>query len=127
MFYKLNRLERSAFAQKYLTYHKELSESPEKVQFSRTHTIFKGMNMVFVYFVDNYPAEELKYFVELSLIHHSYLHGFQCNEIGLLGVSKSFDSYIFGYWEPKEKKHVIEVEELEKTFSELGWKLKSTD
>lgn len=125
MFYKLDRLTRSAFAKSYLDYHKNLCDSVEKVRFSRTHVIFNEMNMVFVYFVDDFPPDELKNFVELSLIHHSYLQDFNCKEVGLIGLSKSFNSSIFGYLQDTDKKGKYEISELEKTFAEFGWKIKN--
>ena len=123
MLFKLNRIERSAFAQNYLKFHNELKNSAEKIEFSRTNTVFKGMNMVFVFFVNNLLPEKLKYFVELSLIHHSYLQDFECGEIGLIGVSKSFDSFMFGYLSDKDKKGNVDTRQLEKTFEEHGWKI----
>lgn len=124
MFFRLNRFERSAFAKKYLDYHKQLAESTEPIQFNRTHCIFPKMNMVFFYFIDNYPEDQLNYFMHLSFIHHNYLFDFKVKEVGLLGVSKSFDKFAFGHFGDMEPLDLTETEKYEEMFKELGWKLK---
>lgn len=124
MFFRLNRFERSAFAKKYLDYHKKLAESSEPIQFNRTHSIFPSMNMVFFYFVDDYPEEQLKNFMHLSITHHYYLFDFKVKEVGLLGVSKSFQKFAFGHSSEMEPLDFAQREEYEEVFKELGWKLK---
>ena len=50
MFFKLNRIERSIFAKRYLEYHNNISSSKLRIKFNRTHARFGSLNIVFVYF-----------------------------------------------------------------------------
>src|SRR3989339_571490 len=125
MFFKLNRIERSIFAKRYLEYHNNISSSKLRIKFNRTHARFGSLNIVFVYFEDDLPKNELDDLVELSLFHFSYLHDFQCGEIGLLGVSNSFNNFIFGYMQGNVSMSKLEIEELENDFKYIDWKIKT--
>lgn len=124
MFFKLDRIERSVFAKHYLKYHKEIAESHESIEFNRTHCILPKLNMVFIYFADNFPNDRLEDYMHLSLIHHNYLHDFKIKEVGVLGVSKSFDRFAFGHSEGMQRMDNVEYDEYEMVFKKLGWKIK---
>ncbi|MEZ5017277.1 MAG: hypothetical protein R2800_09520 [Flavipsychrobacter sp.] len=119
MFFQLDRLDRAAFARTFLEYHGNVGTG---TKLNRTHVVFPFMHMVFIYFEDGYPTEELQSFLEISLHHHHYLFNSACKQVGALGMSKSTNEFLFGYAEIDEPYTAEEIEKMKIQFSKLGWK-----
>ena len=125
LFFKMDRLERAGFAHKYLQFHKKLTET--RVMLNRTHYVFedKGLYIVFMYFSDDYPDDALRNMIDLSMIHLNYLFDFELKEIAVIGASKTFQKYSFGFSEGREDKPSSEeLNLLISMFKDLGWMIK---
>lgn len=121
LFYSLNRLERAVFSKHFEEFHEEVRNDSRPIEYNRTHYVNFNINLVLMYFKDDIPDKEMEGIMTLSLIHHAYLHNFQVKEIGLLGISESYDNYAFGFVEnlrvkPEELESYIDV------FKKMGWK-----
>ncbi len=121
MLYRLDRFDRLRFAKKYLKYHKDLAESDKNILFNRTHVQFPDCNLVFFYFDDLMPSQELEPIISACLMHHAYLYDYNLQEVGLIGVSKSGENYVFGFTEPD--KIPLEERSNRDVFEKLGWQV----
>lgn len=122
MFFRLNRLERAEFARAFLDYHEGYAMGDVKIKLNRSHIVLPFINMVFLYFVDEYPKTEITGIVNMSLHHHHYLHHFKCREVGALGMSRAGE-FVFGYSKIIEPYTADEVNKMKEGFGVLGWQL----
>ncbi len=97
MFFRLNRLERAEFARCFLDYHKDYANGDIRIKLNRAHIKLPFINMVFIYFDNDYPRNKVTEIVNMSLYHYHYLHHFQCKEVGALGMSQTTEEFVFGY------------------------------
>ncbi len=127
MFFRLNRLQRAEFARAFLEYHEGYAMGDINVRLNRSHIVLPFINMVFVCYDDDYPKEKIIQLVELSLLHHHYLHKFKCKEVGALGMSKTTGDFIFGYSKLTEAYAENEIEDMKTSFAKMGWQVKQLD
>ncbi|TKC04345.1 hypothetical protein [Pedobacter frigoris] len=124
LFFRLNRFDRADFARAFLKYHEDcVYGKSSKIKLNRTHYLMPKINMVFIFFDDDFNREDLDDFIALSLTHHHYLHDFKCAEVGALGMSRSGEDFVFGYAKLEDEHSEPEKLEMIKSFKKLGWQL----
>lgn len=123
MFFRLNRLQRAKFSRAFIKYHESYATGDTRIELNRSHFILPYINMVFIYHKDGYPKDELTEIINMSLLHHHYLHGFKCGEVGALGLSRTTEEFVFGYSKVIEPYTEREIQEMKGKFSALGWQI----
>ena len=127
MFFRLNRLDRSDFANAFLKYHEEHSMGNVNIKINRSHFIMPFINMVFVYHADNVPKEKIAELIRASLHHHHYLHKFKDIEIGALAMSRTTQEYTFGYSKLVGTYTDKEINLMKQRFFAMGWQTKQLE
>jgi hypothetical protein len=121
----LNRLDRGDFARFFLEYHDKYTWGDPNIKMNCSHAVFPNLHMVFLYYTDDQPRDEIDELLKCRLMHHHYLHNFNCREVGALGMSQLEHRFVFGYSRLEEYPSPEELSDMEVLFRDMGWKLNS--
>jgi len=125
--YRLDRFQRASFVKEFFKFHKEQIQKNPSPHLHRTNIVFDDLHFIFVYFDTTIPimSEEVLYgFIDKSLHHRNYLMEYKCEEIVAIAFSQDLLSFGFGYISKDDPLSEEDKKEVEKSFRELGWKMR---
>lgn len=124
MLLKLNRFDRAKFARSFLEFHDKYRTGDPTVLMHTSHVVVAGLPLIFLYYDEKCAKEEIDTFIYCRILHYHYLTNREVKEIGVLGMSRIDQRFVFGHSRLETVYSKEEIEDMEAQFKELGWKLR---
>ncbi|MNE98966.1 hypothetical protein D3C80_1975680 [compost metagenome] len=86
--------------------------------------VVAGLPLIFLYYNEKCAKEEIDTFIYCRILHYHYLTNCEVKEIGVLGMSRIDQRFVFGHSRLETVYSKEETEDMEAQFKELGWKLR---
>jgi hypothetical protein len=124
MWLKLNRFDRAEFASSFLEFHDQYRTGDPTGQMHTSHVVVAGLPLIFLYYNEQCEKEEIDTFMYCRILHYHYLTKYEVKEIGVIGMSRIDQRFVFGYSRLEEVYSKEETEGMEAKFKEFDWKLR---
>jgi hypothetical protein len=126
--YQLDRLQRTRLIDEFFKFHDSTNAQKPRPDLHRSNMSFGDRHFIFIFYDRATPLgtdEVLNGFIDKSLHHHNYLKNYKCQEVVAIGFSNDFESCAFGYISTDDALSEEEKVQMEQSYKELGWKVRT--